>query len=231
MRKQTTPEQKPKHVLSVMRKIIGASLNDSKEVLGFAPDTIKSIQSGRLPFSEQAALVVSHKTGVSCKWLLAMDGSKPPETESGERFTKETFDKHEAARDKDVREWSSPANRNYYRYDCLKQFRTLTAMLAGLVLAAHTSRKVGFINAKITNEMRRLASLLRQIGVTAEFERRAWKEIGDTNAESEAGLIAVFNLLKKELPAEKEMIWPLPPPQSNKGKVKAPQKPAKPPRR
>jgi hypothetical protein len=113
----------------------------------------------------------------------------------------------------------------------LKLFRSLTMKMAGLMLAAHTSNKAGFVDAALTNEMRRLAKSLRQIGVTAEFERRAWKEIGDANAESEAGVIAVFNLLKKELPAEKEMIWPLPPPQSNKGKVKAPQKPAKPPSR
>jgi len=198
--------EKPKHVLSVLRKTIGASLAESKSVLGLAPDTVKSIQSGRLPFSERAAITVAEKTGVSCKWLLDLDGSKPPKTESGEKFTKDTFDRHEAERDKDFRERSSPVNFNLSRYSCLKQFRTLTIELAGLMLAAHTSQRVGYINAKLDNEMRRLAKLLRQEGRAIRFKSLAWKQTENMDAESEAGLVAVFNQFKKELPAEKK--WP-----------------------
>jgi hypothetical protein len=198
---------KPKHVLSVLRKIIGASLAESKSVLGLAPDTVKSIQSERLPFSERAAITVAEKTGVSCKWLLDLDGSKPPKTESGEKFTKETFDKHEATRDKDVREWSSPVNFNFLRYDCLKQFRTLTIKLAGLMLGAQTSHKVGFVNAKLDNEMRRLAKLLRQSERARAFESLAWKQTEDLDAESEVGLVSIFKQFKKALPAEKNWPW------------------------
>jgi hypothetical protein len=198
---------KPKHVLSVLRKIIGASLADSKEIFGLARDTVKSIQSGRLPFSEQAMLTVAKKTGVSYKWLLKGDGSKPPKTESGEKFTKETFDRHEATRDKDVKEWQSPVNFNYLRYDCLAQFRTLIIRLAGLVLAAQAAGKVGFVNVKLDNEMRRLAKLLRQSDRARVFVSTMWKQIEGINAESEAGLVAVFNQFKKELPPAKKITF------------------------
>lgn len=193
--------KRPKHVLSVLRKLVGASLNESKLVLGLAPDTVKSIQCGRLNFSERAALIVSQKTGVSVQWLLSQDGSKPPKTDSGMPYTKQTFDRHEANRDKDDRE---PANINFRRYSTLKQFRSLTTKLAALLSVAHKQQKVGFVNAKLDNEMRRLAKLLREAENARAFENIVGKQINCTkpmnNAENEAGLIAVFNQLKAALP-------------------------------
>lgn len=200
MEKSLHETKKPKHVLSVLRKVIGASLADSKSVLGLAPDTVKSIQSGRLPFSDSAALIVSEKTGVSCKWLLELDGSKPPRTESGAKYTRETFDRHEANRDKDAREWLSPANLDTYRYRTIKNFRTLTAKLAGLILLAHASQKVAFVDAKLEREIRRLSALLRQPERARAFEREVLKQVDSIGAENDAGMVTIFNQFKKGLP-------------------------------
>lgn len=191
----------------MLRKIIGASLADSKSVLGLAPDTVKSIQCGRLPFSELAMLTVAKTTGVSYKWLLNYDGSKPPVTENGEKFTEETFNKHEAKRDKDRKERDSPVNFNFSRYLCLQQFHTLTIKLAALMLAAQTCQSVDFVNAKLDNEMRRLAKLLRQEGRVTHLERITRKETEGMSVGSEAGWIAIFNQFKKELPPEKKMVF------------------------
>jgi hypothetical protein len=216
--------KKPKHVLSVLRKVIGIKLpgeliknhSEFKNAIGIAGDTVRSIQSGRLPFSETSALAVTRATGVSLKWLLALDGSKPPATETGQPFTKETFQRHQAQCGKDV--WD-PMQFNLYRYGCFQQFRSLTMKLAALIVAAYQSQKVGFINAKLDAEMKRLAKVIRESGRVHAFasarkfdphgrmiaKSALWEQIDGIPADSEAGLIAIFNRLKEGLPAEKKV--------------------------
>lgn len=202
--------QKPKHVLSVLRKIIDVGLKQSKETLGLSRDTVKSIQSGRLSFSEQNMRTVSQKTGVSFKWLLDQDGNKPPKTESGERFTRQTFEKHEAKIYEVTQAWSSPINFNIARLGSLTQFRTLSIKLAALMLVAHMSQKVGYVDAMLEKEMRRLAAILRKSDHARAFESMVWKQVKDISGEKETGIVTVFNEYKKALPPEKKWIWETP---------------------
>jgi len=115
-----------------LRKTIGASLADSKAVLGLAPDTVKSIQSGRLRFSEQAAATVAEQTGVALDWLMQGDGSKPPITADGKQFTEQTFNRHEFERDKFTRALPfsrKMGNENFrlYLLLCIKLGRAMLA--------------------------------------------------------------------------------------------------------
>lgn len=207
---QRAEKQNLKHILARLREVIGGSQKSAPDDLGIATDTCASIESGRARLTPAVARRIESWTGVSGECLLKNHAKLT--TPDGKPYTLDVFDRIQSDKKQDVLVWSNPANSDFYRTQCLNQFRNLATMLAGLMLAAHASRKVGFIDAKLTNEMRRLAKSLRQIGDTAEFERRAWKEIGDADAESEAGLIAVFNLLKKELPPARSLAeyreWP-----------------------
>lgn len=142
-----------KHVLSILRKIIGASLSESKAVLGLAPDTVKSIQSGRLRFSEQAAATVAEKTGVALDWLMQGDGSKPPITAEGKQFTEETFNRHEMQHDKftlalpDSRKMGNESFRLYLLL-CIK--------LGRVMLAAADAKDGKFAAWKLRDELGRV---------------------------------------------------------------------------
>ena len=119
----------------------------------------------------------------------------------GGKFTENTFRRYEAERKKDSLDWSSPANLDIYRLTCLKQFRRLAVKMAGLMLAAHKSREIGLIDAKLDKEMSRLAELIgHNRNAYKGFESRLWKETESKSAESEAGMIAVFNQFKSGLP-------------------------------
>jgi hypothetical protein len=87
-----------KHVLLVLRKIIGARAKESKAALGLAPDTVKSITSrkgpGRMPFTEHAAATVAKNTGVAFNCLLDWQPGKPLKTDTGKPFTEETYKRH-----------------------------------------------------------------------------------------------------------------------------------------
>ena len=132
--KKQLHQPKGKHVLSVLRKIIGATVPETKAVLGLSRDTVKSISSGRLAFSERAARTVAAKTGVSIAWLLAMDASKPPTTEGGEPFTEETFNRHEMQHDKFT--LTLPASKK--RGDeTFRLYYLLCVKLGRVLLAAH----------------------------------------------------------------------------------------------
>lgn len=138
MRKPLHHRRRGQHVLLALRKIIGASACESKEVIGLAPDTIKSITSGRLAFGPRAAAKVADATGVSLAWLLAGDASKPPRTAGGKEFTAETFQRHEFARDKVTRATLAARKRGD---DAFRLWLLLCVKCGQLMLAAAEGNK------------------------------------------------------------------------------------------
>jgi len=124
--------KQPRHVLSVLRKVIGASLAESKAVLGLGQQTVKDIQCGRSKFLPHHAATVAEKTGVALDWLMKGDGSKPPTTADGQQFTEETFNRHEMQHDKfaralpDSRKMGNESFRLYMLL-CIKLGRTMLA--------------------------------------------------------------------------------------------------------
>lgn len=199
-------KQNPKHILARLREVIGGSQKNASDDLGIATDTCASIESGkkgRARLTPTIARRIESWTGVSGECLLK-DSNKLT-TPDGKPYNHDVYLQVQADKRKDSLDWSNPANLNFYRLTCLEQFRTLVSKLAALMLAAHTSRRLGFIDAKLDNEMRRLAKLLRQEGRTLRFESLAGKQTENMDAESEAGLVAVFNQFKKELPPARSL--------------------------
>ena len=83
----------PRHTLAILRRIIGLTQSELAVILGRSPRTIQAIEGGRLTLSDELALRVSHETGVSMRWLLALNSSEPPTMEfGGLPFTKAVYD-------------------------------------------------------------------------------------------------------------------------------------------
>src|ERR1700690_4128167 len=149
MRKHLHPKP-AKHVLSILRKTIGASLSESKAVLGLAPDTAKSIQSGRLRFSEQAAAIVAEKTGVALGWLMQGDGSTLPVTKDGKQFTEYTYNRHEMEHDKFTR--ALPASRAMGN-ESFSLYLRLCILLGKVMLAGAAANDIKFVAWKLRDDL------------------------------------------------------------------------------
>src|SRR5215469_3460554 len=85
-----------KHVVAVLREVIGLTQRELGELVQRATITIQKIELGKLPLSGDLGLAISQQTGVAIEWLMANNASAPPVTDSGRPLTKEEFEKHQA---------------------------------------------------------------------------------------------------------------------------------------
>jgi transcriptional regulator with XRE-family HTH domain len=56
--------------VAVLREILGLSVEELAGLIGKSVPTVQSLESGRLKLSQETAVEISKKTGVSLKWLL-----------------------------------------------------------------------------------------------------------------------------------------------------------------
>jgi hypothetical protein len=200
-----TTKPTPKHVLSKLRKVIGASLSESRVTLGLSPHTVQSIQSGRLRFSGHAAGTVSQHTGVSVAWLLGDDRHKQPVAMDGTPYTRETFDRYEASRDNDGKARALPenmkANAAFLGYQCRQLLRSLVVKLGRIMLAGYASGKTGFVFWRLEKEIQRLAKVCPEFDSLQGFEFELRKQVDGMNADQADGLLAIFERFRAELAA------------------------------
>jgi transcriptional regulator with XRE-family HTH domain len=82
--------------LSVLRALLGLSVEELANLIDKSVPTIRSLESGRLKLGEETARRIAKETGVSIYWLLAADPSKEPfsEDDLGVRwpYSKEIFE-------------------------------------------------------------------------------------------------------------------------------------------
>lgn len=186
-RKKIHVKVKPKHVLSRLRKVIGVELRECEPYLGLSPHTVKSIQSGRLRFSERNAQIVSAKTAIAVDCLLENNDQKPLVCVLGCPYTRETYDSHELR----IRKWeeaqrkinkasASPSqlDKIIFAYQHIRQFHSLTIKLARLLLAAHSKKDGGFVWGKLEQEMRRLGKSYPDYPMLDTFERKLQNAAG-----------------------------------------------------
>jgi transcriptional regulator with XRE-family HTH domain len=95
-----------KHVLAVLREVIGFKQPMMAELLGCSLSSIQSIEVGRLPLSEKMAQRVALETGVAIEWLLKNNIKEPPVcplkqfTRFRRPFTKEYFEHWRAEKER-----------------------------------------------------------------------------------------------------------------------------------
>ena len=82
--------------LSVLRAMLGLSVEEFAALIDKSVPTIRSLESGRLKLSEETARKIAKETGVSIYWLLAAEPSEEPfsEDDLGARwpYGKEIFE-------------------------------------------------------------------------------------------------------------------------------------------
>lgn len=162
MRKRQKQLHRPKHVLLEVRKIIRGRAKESKDTIGLAMDTVKSITSGRLTFGHHAAATVARVTGIAYDCLLSWQPGKQLKTSTGEPFTEETYNRHRmqleaatAARP-GSRKRGNEAFRLYILL-CVKVGRVLLAAQEGT--AAQPEGDIRFAAWKLRDELNRIGNL------------------------------------------------------------------------
>jgi transcriptional regulator with XRE-family HTH domain len=91
--------------VAVLRTMLGLSIDEFGELIGKAPSTIKSLESGRLALSHDTAIEISLQTGVALEWLLNGNPKKSPVVITSpngaqEPYSKEHFERIQAKRQK-----------------------------------------------------------------------------------------------------------------------------------
>lgn len=82
--------------LSVLRGVIGITVDQMAKRLGCSRDMIKSIECNRQKLGEERAQKLFHQTQISLSWLLANDPTVPPVSGRGEPYTREIFERAQA---------------------------------------------------------------------------------------------------------------------------------------
>jgi transcriptional regulator with XRE-family HTH domain len=85
-----------KTTVAALRAEIGLSVEAFAKLIGKSVPTIRSLESGRLKLGEETALKISDQTGISARWLLEGDLTKPMVTSEsfwGEDGEPEPYDR------------------------------------------------------------------------------------------------------------------------------------------
>lgn len=94
--------------IAVIRSIIDVKVEEMARILLCSVHAIKSLEiKGRLKLSESLAKRLVRETGISLAWLLDGKPMVRPVTESGEPFTRETFERAQSrnTRNDTPKEW------------------------------------------------------------------------------------------------------------------------------
>ena len=70
--------KKSRHVVAWVRETLGLKQSELASLIGISPNTLQSIELGRLPLSERIAYRLSEQTGIRAKWLLDNELGDPP---------------------------------------------------------------------------------------------------------------------------------------------------------
>jgi len=66
------------HPLAILRTTIGLTQKEMADLVHRTPSTIQSVELGKLPLSEDLAMLIAEATGVDPGWLLEGDPAVPP---------------------------------------------------------------------------------------------------------------------------------------------------------
>jgi transcriptional regulator with XRE-family HTH domain len=86
-----------RHPVAILRTIAGLGQKQLADLVGKSTPTIQSVELGKLPLSPGLAATLEEKTGACGAWMLAGDPSAPAIDKFGQPFTRETYERHQAA--------------------------------------------------------------------------------------------------------------------------------------
>ena len=89
----------PKHktCLSILRSILGSGAGNEAHFakkIGRSTSWLKKASCGQIVLTHDAAVRIGYETGISVRWLLDTDTTKPPVDKDGKPYTLETYTSH-----------------------------------------------------------------------------------------------------------------------------------------
>src|SRR5438445_8351150 len=85
-----------KHTLAILRLALGMSQKEMAELVKRSTRTIQAIELCQLPLSAELGSEIARETGVSPKWLMDGDTTKPIIDAGRRPYTRETFEGKQA---------------------------------------------------------------------------------------------------------------------------------------
>lgn len=70
--------------VAALRSVLGLSVEEFADLIGRAPSSIRSLETGRLGLSEKTAQSIAEETGVALSWLLNGNAKQKPYTSTNE---------------------------------------------------------------------------------------------------------------------------------------------------
>jgi transcriptional regulator with XRE-family HTH domain len=99
-REITANEKDRKGVFRQVSKRVRISPQEVAKWLGCSVSNVQSIESGKVQLTEENASIIAYRTGVSVRWLLEGDISKPPLDSRGKPYELGDFEKRERENEK-----------------------------------------------------------------------------------------------------------------------------------
>jgi transcriptional regulator with XRE-family HTH domain len=150
-----------KHVLAVLREMLGIGQKDSASVLGIPEDMVSKLERGAYregKLNPRQAWIVSGKTGISPAWLLKGDGRKPPIATFGGPYTREAYLRHQ-----DQQEMTAD--------DLMQLFQRLAGQLGAVLLAAYACGQARSATWNIRTELNKIGLAFPDFGVPSDDPR------------------------------------------------------------
>jgi transcriptional regulator with XRE-family HTH domain len=102
--------------VAALRLMLGLSAQEFASLIGKSISALTSLETGRLALSEETANSIARQTGVAVAWLLDGNSKQKPYVStsvdgSREPYTKEHFERIQAAKDASAKRKSNPENR------------------------------------------------------------------------------------------------------------------------
>jgi transcriptional regulator with XRE-family HTH domain len=140
-----------KHVLTMLRRILGMKQSAFASLVGCSTATIQSIEpiKSRMTLSEDLAKRTAQETGVDVGWLLKNDPTAQPVTNWGDPYTIAEFDLHRAR-------LVGPKIQSGHFARCQERLIGYLDRVADLLVAAHDNDQIGLASYKLDSALERI---------------------------------------------------------------------------
>lgn len=147
-----------KTTTAALRALVGIKDLEMAEILKCSPNTIHSLEAGRLRLSDALGMRIAHETGVAIDWLLAGNPQIPPLDQAGQPYTTQTYEAWRTKRKNLVDPFQWELSLFQIKFSLGNFQRALRIILE----AAHARREVPLAAYKISKA---LTALQEEFGV------------------------------------------------------------------
>ena len=186
----------PKHVLAVLRRILGLKQKEMANLVGCSTATIQAVEYGKLVLSEKLAVEVQRQTGVDLTWLRSNDVLKPALNRVGGPYTKALFEQTQAQTFLKTRVRDLETDGVTIRFE-------ISRLVARLACGACAAIKAGKYPLFIYKYSKALEDLQKEFG--GDLERWPWAK----RPPFLAGVRDVERILEKDATESLEEVWRL----------------------